>query len=261
MALLSASNLSQSFGAEDIFAGISVNIPDGGKIGIVGPNGVGKTTLLLILAGKAQPTRGDVHVAKRTRVGYLDQEAAQSFAGKDHSVYQEAMTVFAGLQEQQEALHQMEAQMEAGNHSEALFEQYGKVMEAFEQAGGYDYEVRIKQTLDGLGFDEESRHMPLTHLSGGQKTRALLARLLLERPDLLILDEPTNHLDIAAVAWLEGTLSKWEGAVLVVSHDRYFLDEVVGYIWEMNHDYMETYRGNYSHYVKQRQERWDRRQE
>ena len=260
MALLSASNLSQSFGPVDIFAGISLSIPDGGKIGMVGPNGIGKTTLLLILAGLEQSKSGKIHVAKRTQIGYLPQEAARAFAGTTHSVMEEMLTVFAYIKEQERALREMENAMSDGNDSEELFAEYGKKLEAFEHAGGYDYSVRIKQTLDGLGFDDESRHMPLNHLSGGQKTRALLARLLLEKPDLLILDEPTNHLDIEAVQWLEGTLKSWEGAVLIVSHDRYFLDTVVNRIWEMNRDMMEVYRGNYSHYVQQRQERWERRQ-
>ena len=131
------------------------------------------------------------------------------------------------------------------------------LQEKFELAGGYDYNLRIKQVLTGLGFSEDQWRLPLPHLSGGQKTRVLLGRLLLEKPDLLILDEPTNHLDVDAVEWLEGMLKLWDGAILVVSHDRYFLDRVVNRIWEMSHEGLENYRGNYSAYVLQRQERWE----
>ncbi len=260
MALLSANNLSQSFGAEDIFAGISLSVPDGGKIGLVGANGIGKTTLLLVLAGQAQPSSGELQLAKNCKIGYLPQEAAQAFAGNNHTVYQEMLAVYAELRQQEAQLRQLEAKMEAQGGDESLFEQYGALLERFEFAGGYQYETHIKQTLDGLGFDRDSRHLPLTHLSGGQKTRALLARLLLERPDLLILDEPTNHLDIKAVEWLENSLKQWDGAILIVSHDRYFLDKVTNRIWEMGRGYLETYRGNYTHYLQQRQERWELRQ-
>ena len=260
MAILSATNLSQSFGAVDVFAGISASIPNDGKIGLVGPNGIGKTTLLLILAGLASPSSGSVHRARNCRIGYLPQESAGAFNGQEHTVYQEMLTLFAPLREQEIRLRQMEQRMAVDGNAPTLLADYGVALERFELAGGYDYERHIKHTLTGLGFDESSRHLPLTHLSGGQKTRALLARLLLERPDLLILDEPTNHLDIQAVEWLESVLKAWPGALLVVSHDRYFLDKVVDRIWEMSRGGIELYRGSYSHYVQQRQERWERRQ-
>ena len=151
----------------------------------------------------------------------------------------------------------MEARMADGEYSAELLEEYGRRQEAFSQAGGYDMDVRIQQTLEGLGLGKKAWDMPLNHLSGGQKTRALLARLLLEKPDLLMLDEPTNHLDIEAVEWLEHTLSEWQGAVLIVSHDRYFMDNVVNTIWEMSRAGIETYTGGYSSYLLQRQERWE----
>lgn len=256
MALLTAHNIGQAFGAFDVFTGVSGSIPDGGKVGLVGPNGVGKTTLLLILAGLSQPSAGSIHIAKGTRLGYLPQEAAQAFAGQENNVFEEMLTVFDSLREDEAALRQMEQQMAAGDHSEALMASYSQLQERFEHAGGYDYQLRIRQVLTGLGFAEEDWQMPLPHLSGGQKTRLLLGRLLLEKPDLLIMDEPTNHLDVAAIEWLEGMLKTWDGAILVVSHDRYFLDRVVTVIWEMNRSGMEHYRGNYSAYVQQRQERW-----
>ena len=258
MAIISISNVGQSFGAFDVFKGLSGSVPNDGKVGLVGPNGVGKTSLLLILAGISQPSAGTIHFARGAKMGYLPQEASQAFEGQDHTVYDELLTVFADLQQDEARLQQMEEDMENGRLSDALFEEYSKLQEQFEMAGGYDYNLRIKQVLTGLGLNEEQWQLPLPHLSGGQKTRVLLGRLLLEKPDLLILDEPTNHLDVDAVEWLEGTLKVWDGAILVVSHDRYFLDRVVNRIWEMSREKLENYRGNYSAYVQQRQERWEK---
>lgn len=259
MAILTAHNVGQSFGAFDVFQGVTVSIPNDGKIGLVGPNGIGKTTLLLILAGLSTPSSGKVRRAGSARLAYLPQEAAQAFGEQENTVYREMLAVFDDLRREEARLREMEAQMAGGDFSDELFERYSKAQERFERSGGYDYEVRVRQVLAGLGFDEEEWEKPLSHLSGGQKTRALLARLLLEAPDLLILDEPTNHLDVAAMEWLEHTLKNWDGAVLLVSHDRYFLDRVVNTIWEMSRRGIEVYRGNYSAYVRQRQERWERR--
>jgi ATP-binding cassette subfamily F protein 3 len=261
MAILTASNLGQSFGAADVFDNISLSIPNDAKIGLVGPNGVGKTTLLLILAGATKPDSGTIHRARNKRIGYLPQEAAQAFNGGEKSVYDEMLSVFSELREEEIRLREMEEEMAGGRVSDEFMSQYGAALEQFELSGGYEYEVRTKQVLEGLGFDEEDRGLRLDHLSGGQKTRALLARLLLEKPDLLILDEPTNHLDVAAIEWLESNLKAWEGAVLMVSHDRYFLDRVVNTIWEMSSYQIEVYHGNYSAYVNQREERWAERQQ
>ena len=256
MALLTAHNIGQAFGAFDVFTGVSGSIPDGGKVGLVGPNGVGKTTLLLILAGLSKPGAGSVQIAKGTHLGYLPQEAAQAFAGQENSVFEEMLTVFDALRKDEARLRRMEQKMAAGDHSEGLMSRYSQLQEQFELAGGYDYQLRIRQVLTGLGFAEADWQLPLPHLSGGQKTRVLLGRLLLEKPDLLIMDEPTNHLDVAAIEWLEGMLKTWDGAILVVSHDRYFLDRVLTNIWEMGPNGLQHYRGNYSAYVQQRQERW-----
>ncbi len=260
MSILTLSNVSQSYGDFDVFLGISAGIPNDAKIGMVGPNGIGKTTLLRILAGLDVPSGGNVFIAQETRLGYLRQEAMEAFSGRENTIHQEMMTVFRHLREQEAHLHHLQERMAQGDSSPALLSEYSKLHDAFEHAGGYEIDVRIGQVLQGLGFSKEDWETPLSQLSGGQKTRALLARLLLEQPDLLILDEPTNHLDVDAIEWLENTLRTWDGALLIVSHDRYFLDRVVNRIWEMSRSGIEEYRGNYSAYVLQRQERWERRQ-
>lgn len=262
MAILSATHISQSFGAVDIFSGVTVNLQNDGKVGLVGPNGIGKTTLLQILAGESSPSTGSIHIARGTKMGYLTQESAQAFAnyedGRLHTVYQEMRTIFATLIADGEELQRMETRMADCDLLDADLEAYSKLQQRFEAAGGYDYDQRIRRTLTGLGFADNEWEMDVSHLSGGQKTRLLLAKLLLEQPNLLIMDEPTNHLDVEAIEWLEGTLKIWDGAVLIVSHDRYFLDRVVNTIWEMSRSGMEQYRGNYSAYVQQREERWER---
>jgi len=260
MSILTAENLRLSFGAFDLFRNISVNIPSDGKIGLIGPNGVGKTSLLLILAGINEPTSGKINLARGRRIGYLRQEAVDAFADREHTVFDEMLTVFSDLRAQAGQLHSMETQMASGDYTDELLESYGALQMAFEYAGGYDYELRIQKTLDGLGLGKDYWQTPLSHLSGGQKTRALLARLLLEKPDLLLLDEPTNHLDISAVEWLESALLEWEGAALMVSHDRFFLDNTASTIWEMTPNGIEVYSGNYSAYLLQRQERWEYQQ-
>ena len=260
MSMLTLTNLGQSYGDFDVFAGINATIPNEAKIGMVGPNGIGKTTLLRMLAGLDVPTAGSINAAQGTRIGYLRQEAMDAFAQRTSTVYAEMLTVFGDIKEQEAALQALEARMAAGDHADETLHAYSEAQQAFELAGGYEYETRISQVLHGLGFDKEDWATPLTQLSGGQKTRALLARLLLESPDLLILDEPTNHLDVQAIEWLEGTLKTWSGALLIVSHDRYFLDRVVDRIWEMSRGGIEAYRGNYSAYLLQRHERWERRE-
>lgn len=257
MSLITTENLSLSFGAFDLFQGVSVKIANNSKIGLIGPNGIGKTSLMLILAGKNSPTTGSVHIARGRRLGYLRQEAVDAFAARENTVYAEMQMIFADLQEKAFQLQQMETEMAAGNYTDDFLERYGELQFAFEHAGGYDYDVRIQRTLQGLGLGKEYWDTPLNHLSGGQKTRALLARLLLESPDLLMLDEPTNHLDTEAIEWLEHTLSRWEGAVVVASHDRFFLDNVVDTIWEMSPTGIEAYSGNYSDYLLQRDEKWE----
>ncbi len=260
MSILSFSNLGQSFGDFDVFLGLTASIPNDGKVGLVGANGIGKTTLLRILAGLEQSSSGTIQLTQGTRIGYLRQEAMQAFAQRQNTVYGEMLTVFGEVRTQEKALQALQERMAHGEPSDELLAEYDALHHSFEVNGGYEYETRISQVLQGLGFSKAEWETPLSVLSGGQKTRALLARLLLEHPTLLILDEPTNHLDFSAVEWLEGMLQTWDGALLVVSHDRYFLDRVVNRIWEMSRSGLEEYRGNYSAYLRQRQERWERRE-
>lgn len=260
MSLLTANNLGKSFGSVDIFQGASLSIPYQARIGLVGPNGVGKTTLLRILMGLEDPTSGVVIRARGLSMGYLPQNATLD---SKHTVWQECLNVFSDLIARQKELSQLEhtlGEMDPEVDLEAALERYGKLQEEFERQGGYTFETRIRQTLTGLGFSQADLARPLWQLSGGQRTRAFLARLLLSSPDLLLLDEPTNHLDINAIEWLESYLKEWEGAVLLISHDRYFLDQVVNTIIEMT-PAVHMYHGNYSAYIQQRQDRWERLQQ
>jgi ATP-binding cassette subfamily F protein 3 len=244
---------------------VSFEIPHGAKIALVGPNGSGKTTLLHLLVGLEEPTAGVIHRAKGLRVAYLPQQADFSGSG---TLWQAMLEVFADLQARSAELRRLEMAMAHHATREEALQRYGPELEAFELAGGYTYEQRIEQVLAGLGFDEQDLRRPIAQLSGGQKTRALLARLLLEEPDLLLLDEPTNHLDLAGIEWLENYLTTWKGAVVVVAHDRAFLDAVVERVWELEWGRLERYRGNYSAYVVQKagrlalqQARYERQQQ
>ncbi len=255
MPLITAIDLGKSYGAVDIFSHLSFSMPHRARIGLVGTNGVGKTTLLRLLLGLEEPSAGEVQRSRGLQVGYLPQEATFDEHG---TLWQACLAAFSTLLEQQQELARLEAAMSDPEQAEAALEAYGRLQHAFEHAGGYTYETRIRQVLTGLGFSAADEQRPVEQLSGGQRTRALLARLLLTNPDLLLLDEPTNHLDIAAIEWLEDYLRDWEGAALIVSHDRYFLDQVVESVWEMSPG-LEVFRGNYSAYLSQRAERYQRR--
>jgi ATP-binding cassette subfamily F protein 3 len=257
MSILSAYNVSKSYGAEEIFAGISVQIPNGAKIALVGPNGAGKTTLLHLLIGLDLPSTGEVQHKRGLTMGFLPQRPL--LAG-ERTLWEEMLTAFTALQDQQAKLTELEYKLADSIYTdqhEQLLVRYGALQESFEDGGGYTYEYEIKRVLQGLGFQESDFTRPLTQLSGGQVTRALLARLLLEKPDLLVLDEPTNHLDIQAVEWLEGYLRNWPNSVLLVSHDRYFMDRVVHTIWELDFGQLVLYRGNYSQYIHQREAHYE----
>ena len=209
MSLLTAANLSKSFGPDEIFFGISLSIPANARIGLVGVNGVGKTTLLRILLGEEEASVGKVHRAKNLRMGYLPQEAVTD---SRRTLWDECMSALEDLTEIQRRLHDMEIAMAADPNDTGLIERYGALQHRFDRLGGFTFEYEIERTLNGLGFGKDEYNKPLNILSGGQRTRAVLARLLLSNPDLLLLDEPTNHLDIQAMEWLESHLKSWEGA-------------------------------------------------
>jgi len=256
MSLITVSSLSKSFGADDIFAGVSFTVAKGARLALVGPNGIGKTTLLRILIGEEAPSLGQITRAKSLRIGYLSQEADFELEGV---LWDVCLEPFADLIRMQGEVEKLEVEMSEPDKREHALVRYGSVQHEFERRGGYVYQVRIKQVLTGLGFDESDFHISLDHLSGGQRTRAHLARLLLSNPDLLLLDEPTNHLDIKAVEWLEGYLTQWEGAAVIVSHDRYFLDHACNALLEMAVSGSEYYRGNYTIYLNEREIRWNHR--
>jgi len=256
MSLITVSSLSKSFGAEDIFAGVTFTVAKGARLALVGPNGIGKTTLLRILIGQEEPSSGQVTRARNLRIGYLSQEADFELKGV---LWDVCLEPFADLIRMSGELEKLEAEMSDSVKREQALVRYGSVQHEFEERGGYMYPIKIKQVLTGLGFDEPDFHMSLDHLSGGQRTRAHLARLLLSNPDVLLLDEPTNHLDIKAVEWLEGYLTQWEGAAVIVSHDRYFLDHACNALLEMAISGSEYYRGNYTIYLNEREIRWNHR--
>ena len=255
MSILTARNLAKSYGAQDVFSGIDISIARGDKIALVGPNGAGKTSLLRILLGTDEPTDGNVFRSRGLRMGYLPQDADY---GSESTLYAEMLDVFGPLRAQERSLHRLADEMAVAADPRDLMERYASAEQRFELAGGYEFENRIKRVLSGLGFGEDTYEWPISVLSGGQVTRAMLARLLLEEPELLLLDEPTNYLDLEALEWLESYLQEWPHSLLVVSHDRYFLDKVVNRVWELKHGEMVAYRGNYSHFVRQRQDRLGR---
>ncbi|MGB7337469.1 MAG: ABC-F family ATP-binding cassette domain-containing protein [Phototrophicaceae bacterium] len=254
MSVLKANKLTKYYGADEIFSNVTVDIPPDARVAVVGPNGAGKTTMIKIFIGEELPTEGDIYTAKGARIAYLPQRP--ELVG-NHTLWQEAMKAFDALKQMEIELGELAMQMGA---SDAAVEAYGKLQSEFEHLGGYDYDTKARMVLSGVGFEPEDYETPLQKLSGGQKTRAMLVRLLLEEPDLLILDEPTNHLDIYAVEWLESFLKGFNGAVLAISHDRRFIDNFANQVWEMEWQRVEVYRGNYSQYMQQRDERRERLQ-
>jgi len=269
MSLLVANEISKNYGDLDVLEDVTVRIEYGDRIGLVGHNGAGKTSLLRALGRFDATVGGELFIAQGTRIGYLSQDPPP--AG-NLTLFEDLKSVFANLLAEGEQLRLLEAKMtdlaQSDEELAGLISRYGLQQEAFERAGGYAVDQRIRFVLSGLGLQESLWQAPLSHLSGGQRTRACLGRLLLEEPDLLLLDEPTNHLDVRSMAWLEGVLTGWKGALVVVSHDRYFLDAVATRIWDLAYRRVEAYRGNYSHYRLQREERrarwrkeYDRQQE
>ena len=254
MALLSTSNLAKYFGPDEIFSGISLEVHQGDCVALVGVNGCGKSTLLDIIAGVQEPDAGTVSRARDIRIGYLPQTPDFDTTG---TLWEAMEAVFADLHAQQAKLRRLEEQMASPNEAEreTAIARYGVLLDKFEHAGGFTYETRIGQVLGGLGFSKEEFDMPTAYLSGGEQTRALLARLLLEEPDLLLMDEPTNHLDLEGIEWLEEQLKNWKGGIIVVGHDREFLDTIANRVLEMEFGHIDAYRGNYTAYVQQRVDR------
>jgi ATP-binding cassette subfamily F protein 3 len=256
MPIVAVKDLAKSFGAQDVFTGINVQIDKGERIALVGPNGEGKSTLLRIIARLERSSAGLVTRARSLRIGYLPQQPPSS-SGK--TLYETMLAVFAHLSDQQVYLNGLEQAMASQQINEEDLERYGQLQQEFELAGGYTYELEIRRVLTGVGFLPEEFNLPLEFLSGGQRTRGLLAELLLAKPDLLLLDEPTNHLDLSATEWLENYLLDQDGSQVIVAHDRYFLDRVVHKVWDLAFGSLEVYKGNYSRYVAQRAERLERR--
>jgi len=252
MSLLKGADVGKYFGAQDVFKNLDFSIEMADRIGLVGPNGEGKTTLLEILAGVQEATAGQLQSRRDLRIGYLPQDPPV-FAGM--TLWQGMLEAFADLRRLEAELQELAQRL----HDAEVLPRYSALQTEFERREGYTYETRIRTVLMGVGFGEDDFQLDMAHLSGGQRTRSLLARLLLEDPELLLLDEPTNHLDLVAVEWLESFLQNFKGGLVVVSHDRYFLDTVSNRTWEMAFGVLETYRGNYSAYARQRGERYQRR--
>jgi ATP-binding cassette, subfamily F, member 3 len=262
MPIVTVNNLGKFYGAELIFRGVGFTIGEQDRVGLVGPNGAGKTTLLNILIGREQADEGTVAFAHNVRLGYL----AQIADFQPHNTLREEMlTVFDDVRAWERELNDLglalaDSALQAEDEQrEQLLQRYADLQARLEHAGGYTYEHRIDQVLDGLGFTSEQKASSISQLSGGEQTRAALGKLLLQEPDLLLLDEPTNHLDIDSLEWLETYLSSWKGAMLVVAHDRYFLDKVVTEVIEIAFGRVEEYPGNYTKYLALREERMERR--
>lgn len=248
--LLQCSNISKSFGTTSILKDITFKIEDQEKIAIVGVNGAGKSTLMRIIAMQESYTGGDIYKAKETTIGYLTQE---SNLHPEQTIYNEMLQVFEDIIRMENRLRELEYQMSTTTSLDAIMKEYDDLSHRFNELDGYSYQSRIKGVLKGLGFEENDFDTPIHSLSGGQKTRVSLAKLLLIRPTLLLLDEPTNHLDTKAITWLESYLKNYPHAVIVISHDRYFIDQVCSSILEIEHGKSKLYKGNYSYYVSKRQ--------
>ena len=256
MIVLTIQNLHKAFGGNVVLKDVNLTLQDHQRMGLVGVNGCGKTTLLNILAGREQSDGGSIALMKGLRVGYMEQ---QYRAQGDSTVFEEMKRVFEPVFAMEEKLRALEKEMSEASETELkrMGETYARLSDAFEKADGYAWKSSIQGVLAGLGFKKEQYDQPARLLSGGELTRLCLAKLLLQKPDLLLLDEPTNHLDLSALDWLEHYLSDYKGALIVVSHDRYFLDHVCTHISELLLGTLEQYTGNYSSYMKERAERFE----
>lgn len=254
MIILQANKIERSFAGEVLFDNISLQVDERDRIALVGKNGAGKSTLLKILVGEEEPTSGEINKKRDLSLSYLAQDSRFE---SSNTIYDEMLHVFDDLRKTERTLRQMELDMgeKTGADLEKLMQDYDRLSEEFRQAGGFTYEADIRAILNGFKFDESMWQMKIEELSGGQNTRLALAKMLLEKPNLLVLDEPTNHLDIETIAWLENYLVNYSGALLIVSHDRYFLDKVATITLDLTKHSLDRYVGNYSSFVEQKEQK------
>ena len=254
MIILQANKIERSFAGEVLFDNISLQVDERDRIALVGKNGAGKSTLLKILVGEEEPTSGEINKKRDLSLSYLAQDSRFE---SSNTIYNEMLHVFDDLRKTEKSLRQMELEMgeKTGADLDKLMQDYDRLSEEFRQAGGFTYEADIRAILNGFKFDESMWQMKIEELSGGQNTRLALAKMLLEKPNLLVLDEPTNHLDIETIAWLENYLVNYSGALLIVSHDRYFLDKVATITLDLTKHSLDRYVGNYSSFVEQKEQK------
>lgn len=256
MLLLQVQQAARIFAGDPLFQNVNLNIQDNSRIALVGPNGAGKSTLIKMIIGENEPDEGQIVSRKGLTIGYLAQDTGLE---SEDTIYNEMLKVFAGLIKMEQQIHELENKIASSQDHEStsyysLLKQYDQLMHDFSAQNGYGYQAEIRSVLHGFNFQEEDFNKKISSLSGGQKTRLALARLLLEKRDLLILDEPTNHLDIETLQWLESYLQSYPGALLLVSHDRYFLDKIITEVCDISHKRAKTYPGNYTSFVKQKKE-------
>ena len=254
MIILQANKIERSFAGEVLFDNINLQVDERDRIALVGKNGAGKSTLLKILVGEEEPTSGEINKKKDISLSYLAQDSRFE---SENTIYDEMLHVFDDLRRTEKQLRQMELEMgeKSGEDLDKLMSDYDRLSENFRQAGGFTYEADIRAILNGFKFDESMWQMKIADLSGGQNTRLALAKMLLEKPNLLVLDEPTNHLDIETIAWLENYLVNYSGALIIVSHDRYFLDKVATITLDLTKHSLDRYVGNYSRFVELKEQK------
>ena len=254
MIILQANKIERSFAGDVLFDNINLQVDERDRIALVGKNGAGKSTLLKILVGEEEPTSGEINKKKDISLSYLAQDSRFE---SENTIYDEMLHVFDDLRRTEQQLRQMELEMgeKSGEDLDKLMSDYDRLSENFRQAGGFTYEADIRAILNGFKFDESMWQMKIAELSGGQNTRLALAKMLLEKPNLLVLDEPTNHLDIETIAWLENYLVNYSGALIIVSHDRYFLDKVATITLDLTKHSLDRYVGNYSRFVELKEQK------
>ncbi|RUL51792.1 ABC transporter ATP-binding protein [Lysinibacillus antri] len=261
MIVLQVNQLYKSFVTDEILSGVKLEVQHRDRVALVGRNGAGKSTLLKIIAGQMSYDSGEIIIPKDVKLGYLEQHAGLE---SSLTIWDEIMTIFEPLRNQEKTLRELEQKMadpsvyENTDLYSRVMAEYDQLQHDFKDAGGYQYEADTRSVLHGMQFYPADYHKPIASLSGGQRTRLALAKLLLSKPDLLILDEPTNHLDIETLSWLENYLKGYDGAILIVSHDRYFLDQVVSIVYEVSRTHVSKYVGNYSAYLDEKAKNYER---